>query len=127
MLLFGRILTIGEDPSCGAVSMMDILFSSGWGVIQGVDPFGTQSTTTERLDFLVIILILIIITWMIWKVRFIKLSSSDCDCGLSLVLSLSIRFGLRHCVFISIQYIRTLDQVWAPEALKVVSSNRIER
>ena len=110
---------------------MGFLFSSGWGVIQGVDPFGTQSTTTGRLDFLILILILILITCMISEIGFIahisNLSSSDCNCGLSLVLSLSIRFGLRHCVFISIQYIRTLDQVWAPEALKVVSSNRIER
>ena len=96
-------------------------------MIQGVGPFGTQSTTTGRLNLLIIILILILITCMICESPLLDLSSSDCDCGLSLVLSLPIRFGLRHCVFISIQYIRTLDQVWAPEALKVVSSNRIER
>jgi hypothetical protein len=93
LLLFGRILTVGEDPSCGAVSMMDFLFSSGWGVIQGVGPFGTQSTTTGRLNLLIIIIILILITCMICESPLFVLSSSDCDCGLSLALSLdTVRF-----------------------------------
>jgi len=46
---------------------------------------------------------------------FVEVRYSTFSCVIvawSLVLSLSIRSGLRHCVFISIQYIRTFDHLY---------------